>query len=227
MNLSMSIPFQTTRRIKFTLVVISFTFVSSDFSVATENRFRLLSAHQIETDAKPERATRAHFEEKPLGALTAGRGDLPLDNLPPKRMVVQSMNQRGTNTDSQMRPSSAVYASGEFCHHPLYYEQPVLERWLTCETPWQPVLSAVHFAGTTVTLPFKIWRRPRCSCVRSGYCHSALATNRMSPRNGCSIQVEGSQVEAYLVSPSEPVGAPATSSPLEIIGPPSRYVGNQ
>jgi hypothetical protein len=49
-----------------------------------------------------------------------------------------------------------VSPGAQFCHHPLYFEEPCLERHGCTNCCCQPAASAAHFFGTALLLPIKM-----------------------------------------------------------------------
>ena len=62
------------------------------------------------------------------------------------------------------------WASAQFCHRPLYFEERALERCGVSHGVWQTPKSAVRFFGGTVLLPLKMWCLPPCTCVKTPAC---------------------------------------------------------
>jgi hypothetical protein len=52
-----------------------------------------------------------------------------------------------------------------FCHRPLYFEEPNLERLGYSHGFCQPLVSAGHFFGTIPGLPYLMHAQPYCKCV--------------------------------------------------------------
>ncbi len=63
-----------------------------------------------------------------------------------------------------------VWQSGAFCHRPLYFEQPNVERYGHSIGPLQSVLSGAHFFANVVALPYwTIVERPWACCYYEDY----------------------------------------------------------
>jgi hypothetical protein len=58
----------------------------------------------------------------------------------------------------------------QYCHHPLYFEERLLERYGIRSCCCQPLQSAACFYGNALCLPAKMWRRCPCSCVPAHPC---------------------------------------------------------
>lgn len=56
-----------------------------------------------------------------------------------------------------------LWPGAQFCHRPLYFEEPCLERcgYVRC---CQPVVSTANFFCNAALLPLKMYRQPCCSC---------------------------------------------------------------
>jgi hypothetical protein len=60
-----------------------------------------------------------------------------------------------------------VWPGAQFCHHPLYFEEPCLERYGCTSCCCQPAASAAHFFGSVLLLPIKMCAQcpGRCVCT--------------------------------------------------------------
>jgi hypothetical protein len=56
--------------------------------------------------------------------------------------------------------------AARFCHRPLYFDDPYLERFGCRYHFFQPAASAAHFFGSALLLPLEIWHQPCYSRVR-------------------------------------------------------------
>ena len=67
-------------------------------------------------------------------------------------------------------PMSAVWKTPDLCYHPLYFEEVNLERFGARFPYGQPFISAAHFFGSVVTLPYAMGSQPPYCCYYSaGY----------------------------------------------------------
>ena len=67
-------------------------------------------------------------------------------------------------------PMYAVWKSPNLCYHPLYFEEVNLERFGARFPYGQPFISAAHFFGNVVTLPYAMGSQPPYCCYYSaGY----------------------------------------------------------
>ena len=76
--------------------------------------------------------------------------DVTLDRLPPSQSIPTGETRVGDWT-----LQSKVWVPGGFCHQPLYFENPMLERHGHVRFPHiQPLISGVRFFGTIPVLPY-------------------------------------------------------------------------
>ncbi|HUG92398.1 MAG TPA: HEAT repeat domain-containing protein [Planctomycetaceae bacterium] len=81
-----------------------------------------------------------------------------------------------------------------FCHRPLYFEEPNLERLGYSRGLCQPLVSAGHFFGTIPALPYLMHAQPYCKCVytlgefRPGSCAPYLCHCPPLSLHGAGVQ---------------------------------------
>jgi hypothetical protein len=64
------------------------------------------------------------------------------------------------------QPTTFTWIASSLCHKPLYFEDVQLERYGHSAGPLkQPVLSAAHFFGSAIFLPYKIGLHPPNECI--------------------------------------------------------------
>lgn len=101
--------------------------------------------------------------------LRARRGEkdkLPEDLALNERGSLQAAPQIGTGCRRYTSGNVVLWAAPKFHHQPLYFEQPMLERYGhhvhgNCV---QSVISAAHFFGSIPLLPYKLGANPPLSC---------------------------------------------------------------
>ena len=81
-----------------------------------------------------------------------------------------------------------------FCHRPLYFEEPNLERLGYSHGFWQPLVSAGHFFGRIPALPYLMHADPYCECdytlgqFRPGSCAPYLCHRPPMSLHGATAQ---------------------------------------
>ena len=90
-------------------------------------------------------------------------------NCAPQVTDVRSAEIDPSCTSCQMSVCELLQLA-QYCHHPLYFEERLLERYGTRTCCCQPLQSAACFYGNAICLPAKMWRHCPCSCVPSHPC---------------------------------------------------------
>ena len=134
----------------------------------------MLSAGQVTpsptaTSAEPS----FDFSSKPITQVKTNIDPSP-GKLPPdyaaNRFAGEETTAAGATLAEEQVGQVFFWQSPAFCHRPLYFEQPNLERYGYCHGVFQPALSAAHFFATVPILPYKmVVERPReCICTVAG-----------------------------------------------------------
>lgn len=105
---------------------------------------------------------------KPLAAISL-RIAPPAEGPIPGNMAEPIFAQAGTVdarfiTDRAWLPWAYYWQATAFCHQPLYFEEPNLERYGHHAGCFQPLLSGAHFFGTIPLLPYKLALDHPCDC---------------------------------------------------------------
>lgn len=92
----------------------------------------------------------------------------------PENLAAKVFDERKVIHDTGAGPSDADFGyywqSPEFCHRPLYFEQPNLERYGRHAGVLQPAISGAHFFGVVPALPYlMVVERPRACCYYPDY----------------------------------------------------------
>jgi HEAT repeats len=91
-------------------------------------------------------------------------------------------------------PGVFQWEATAFCHRPLYFEEPNLERLGYSHGFWQPLASAGHFFGTVPALPYLMHAQPYCECVytlgqfRPGSCAPYLCHRPPLSLHGAAVE---------------------------------------
>ena len=77
---------------------------------------------------------------------------------------------RRNSFGSDYNAKTAMWASPNYCFQPLYFEDVNLERFGARHPFLQPALSALHFFGSTIRLPYQVVQSPYHECTfTAGY----------------------------------------------------------
>lgn len=103
-----------------------------------------------------------------------GRSNRPEDNDYASSVFARQPPLRYNAIPAPVEPVGSAYlAAADFCHLPLYFEEAKLERYGHCHGIVQPAISAAHFFGTTLALPYRmVVERPR-QCLYHYYPYEA------------------------------------------------------
>lgn len=135
---------------------------------------------------RPVNAMQSRMKIRPITSISIDTS-LPEGTLPPNPAAEAFAGEPVTNTSTESRQAPLRFSHTNpalgFCHQPLYFEQPLMERYGRGPARCGCVISAAHFFGSIPMLPYKmVMQRPR-ECVPSWRCRSCRDEFLRSPRS--------------------------------------------
>ena len=104
---------------------------------------------------------------KPIGeiALPASPGKSPEPDFATERFSLEQTEVQGPGASRAWPTSVYAWEAPSLCHRPLYFEDENLERYGQSFGMVQPAVSAAHFFGRAVALPYQMGAFPPHECV--------------------------------------------------------------